>query len=54
MNRENLKQTALDAATRCLAKKGFIALVDVFLEMENSPVPTTRTGVLAARPILKE
>ena len=33
MNRENLKRAALDAATRCMGRKRFIALVDVFLEL---------------------
>lgn len=33
MKRDDLKQAALDAATRCMGRKRFIALVDVFLEM---------------------
>jgi hypothetical protein len=33
VNRTELERKALDAATRCLKTKGFIALTDVFLEM---------------------
>lgn len=33
MNREELKQNAVAAAAQCLARKGYIAMVDVLMEM---------------------